>query len=218
MFMKSLAAALIGASLIAAPALAQSSDTKAPPAKSDATQQKAAPAKTDEKAAPAKSAATKNEQNASATGEWQGSELIGLNVYNGQNEKIGDIKELMVNKEGRIDTVVIAVGGFLGMGEHDVAVKFSELKWQDEPVRSTTSSRPARPVRRPPARADRHQQQHLGQAQLPGSRGPRFQQGSAEVDAAVQLQQVKPGFGLQADEGRSDAAAPRRLPICDETR
>jgi len=140
MFMKSLAAALIGASLIAAPALAQSSDTKAPPAKSDATQQKAAPAKTDEKAAPAKSAATKNEQNASATGEWQGSKLIGLNVYNGQNEKIGDIKELMVNKEGRIDTVVIAVGGFLGMGEHDVAIKFSELKWQDEPVRSTTSS------------------------------------------------------------------------------
>ena len=144
MFMKSLAAALIGASLIAAPALAQSSDTKAPPAKSDATQQKAAPAKSDatqDKAAPAnKSAATKNEQNASATGEWQGSKLIGLNVYNGQNEKIGDIKELMVNKEGRIDTVVIAVGGFLGMGEHDVAVKFSELKWQDEPVRSTTSS------------------------------------------------------------------------------
>ena len=93
-----------------------------------------------DKAAPAKSATNKNEQNASATGEWQGSKLIGLNVYNGQNEKIGDIKELMVNKEGRIDTVVIAVGGFLGMGEHDVAIKFSELKWQDEPVRSTTSS------------------------------------------------------------------------------
>lgn len=71
---------------------------------------------------------------------WQGSKLIGLNVYNGQNEKIGDIKELMVNKEGKIDTVVIAVGGFLGMGEHDVAVKFSELKWQDEPVRSSTTS------------------------------------------------------------------------------
>jgi sporulation protein YlmC with PRC-barrel domain len=141
MFMKSLAAALLGASLIAAPALAQSTDTKAPPAKSDATQQKAAPAaKSDEKAAPAKSAATKNEQNASATGMWQGSKLIGLNVYNGQNEKIGDIKELMINKEGHIDTVAIAVGGFLGMGEHDVAVKFSELKWQDEPVRSTTSS------------------------------------------------------------------------------
>jgi len=143
MFMKSFAAALIGASLIAAPAFAQGSDTKAPPAKSDATQQKAAPAKSDatqDKAAPAKSATNKNEQNASATCEWQGSKLIGLNVYNGQNEKIGDIKELMVNKEGRIDTVVIAVGGFLGMGEHDVAIKFSELKWQDEPVRSTTSS------------------------------------------------------------------------------
>ncbi len=126
MFMKSLAAALIGASLIAAPALAQSSDSKAPPAKS---------------------AATQNEQNASATGMWQGSKLIGLNVYNDQNEKIGDIKELMVNKQGNIETVVIAVGGFLGMGERDVAVKFSELKWQDEPVRSTTTS--ARPTGSP---------------------------------------------------------------------
>lgn len=60
MFMKSLAAALVGASLIAAPALAQSSDSKAPPAKSDATQQKAAPAKSDatQQKAPAKSAAT----------------------------------------------------------------------------------------------------------------------------------------------------------------
>jgi sporulation protein YlmC with PRC-barrel domain len=77
---------------------------------------------------------------ASAKGEWQASKLIHMNVYNGQNEKIGDIKELMLDKNGKIDVVAIAVGGFLGMGEHDVAVKFDQLKWVNEPASSTTSS------------------------------------------------------------------------------
>jgi sporulation protein YlmC with PRC-barrel domain len=71
---------------------------------------------------------------------WQGSKLIGLNVYDTQNEKIGDIKELMVDKEGKIEQVAIGVGGFLGMGEHDVAVKWTELKFSDQPVPSKTSS------------------------------------------------------------------------------
>jgi len=71
---------------------------------------------------------------------WQGSKLIGLNVYDTQNEKIGDIKELMVDKDGKIEQVAIGVGGFLGMGEHDVAVKWTELKFSDQPVPSKTSS------------------------------------------------------------------------------
>ena len=70
-------------------------------------------------------------QNASAKGEWQSSKLIHMNVYNAQNEKIGDIKELMLNKSGKVENVVIGVGGFLGMGEHDVAVNFDRLKWSD---------------------------------------------------------------------------------------
>ena len=68
-------------------------------------------------------------QNASAKGEWQASKLIHMNVYNGQNQKIGDIKELMLDKSGKIANVVIGVSGFLGMGEHDVAVSFDRLKW-----------------------------------------------------------------------------------------
>src|SRR4051812_11171807 len=70
-----------------------------------------------------------NEQNATAKNQWQSSKLISMNVYNGQNEKIGDIKELMLDKSGKIDTVAIGVGGFLGMGEHTVGVKFEQLKW-----------------------------------------------------------------------------------------
>jgi sporulation protein YlmC with PRC-barrel domain len=77
-------------------------------------------------------------QNASATGEWQASKLIHMNVYNVQNQKIGDIKELMLDKSGKIANVVIGVGGFLGMGEHDVAVNFDRLKWSD--AAATTGS------------------------------------------------------------------------------
>jgi sporulation protein YlmC with PRC-barrel domain len=82
------------------------------------------------------------DQNASSKGEWQASKLIHLNVYNGQNEKIGDIKELMVDKSGKVQDVVIGAGGFLGAGEHDVAVKFDQLKWSDQPVSSSSSNKP----------------------------------------------------------------------------
>jgi sporulation protein YlmC with PRC-barrel domain len=81
-------------------------------------------------------------QNASAKGEWQASKFIHMNVYNGQNQKIGDIKELMLDKSGKIANVVIGVGGFLGMGEHDVAVSFDRLKWTDAAA-TTGSSQPA---------------------------------------------------------------------------
>lgn len=84
--------------------------------------------------------AQKHNQNASAKDQWQASKLIHMNVYNGQNEKIGDIKELMLDSSGKVQNVAIGVGGFLGMGEHDVAVKFEQLKWVDTPVSSTTSS------------------------------------------------------------------------------
>ena len=96
-------------------------------------------------ALPAGAAETnKSEQAASATGQWQASKLIHMNVYNNNNEKVGDIKELMTDKSGKIENVVIGVGGFLGMGEHDVAVKFGELKWVDAPVSTTTTSNTTR--------------------------------------------------------------------------
>jgi len=85
-------------------------------------------------------AALAQTQTASDKGEWQASKLIHMNVYNGQNDKIGDIKELMLDKNGKVTAVAIGVGGFLGMGERDVAVRFDQLKWSNEPVKSTSSS------------------------------------------------------------------------------
>jgi sporulation protein YlmC with PRC-barrel domain len=77
-------------------------------------------------------------------GQWRSSKVIGVNVYNENNEKIGDIEELIIDKSGKVDNVVLGVGGFLGMGEHYVAVPMEKLKWIDEPVRtSSTTTAPA---------------------------------------------------------------------------
>lgn len=113
MLSKHLAAAAFATALIATPAFAQ------------------APKSSDN--APAA-------QSASSSNLWQGSKFIGLNVYNNENDKIGDIKDLMLNKDGKVDLVVIGVGGFLGVGERDVAIKWSDMKWVNEPVRSSSSS------------------------------------------------------------------------------
>jgi hypothetical protein len=48
----------------------------------------------------------------------------------------------MLDKSGKINDVVIGVGGFLGMGEHDVAVKFDQLKWSNSSA-TTGSAQPA---------------------------------------------------------------------------
>jgi hypothetical protein len=61
---------------------------------------------------------------------WRASKLDGVDVYNDRNEKIGDISEVLIDKEGKAEAVVIGVGGFLGVGEHNVAVPFNALQWQ----------------------------------------------------------------------------------------
>ena len=75
-------------------------------------------------------------------GMWRASKLEGMDVYNNGNEKIGDINELILDQSGRVEAVVIGVGGFLGLGEHNVAVPFEQIRWSSEPVRSARTSPP----------------------------------------------------------------------------
>ena len=86
-------------------------------------------------------------------GQWRGTKLTGLNVYNDNNEKIGDVKEIILDRTGKIDAIVIGAGGFLGMGNHDVAVPFQQVKWLDEardhqPVSGSSNPRSERSVYR----------------------------------------------------------------------
>ncbi|MFL4967252.1 MAG: PRC-barrel domain-containing protein [Xanthobacteraceae bacterium] len=59
--------------------------------------------------------------------EWRSSKLVGTNVYGPADEKIGDINEVLIDNKGGVHAVVIGVGGFLGVGEKDVAVPFKSL-------------------------------------------------------------------------------------------
>jgi len=74
-------------------------------------------------------------------GNWRASKLMGLDVYNENNEKLGDVNEIILDKSGKVTAVVIGVGGFLGMGEHDIAVSMDKLKFVEEPVRSSASTK-----------------------------------------------------------------------------
>jgi sporulation protein YlmC with PRC-barrel domain len=59
-------------------------------------------------------------------------EIIGRQVYSSQAddaEHIGDINNLVIGENGQVAAVVIGVGGFLGIGEKNVAVNYSELEW-----------------------------------------------------------------------------------------
>jgi len=53
--------------------------------------------------------------------------LVGLNVTNGQNESVGEIKDLILS-QGQLAGYIISVGGFLGMGERYVIVRPSAVK------------------------------------------------------------------------------------------
>ena len=87
-------------------------------------------------------------------GEWRASKLVGVNVYNEANEKIGDINEVILDKSGKVANVILCVGGFLGMGEHYVAVAFDKLKWVNEPASSTTASTSTAPANKPATNVD----------------------------------------------------------------
>jgi sporulation protein YlmC with PRC-barrel domain len=71
---------------------------------------------------------------------WRSSKLIGLDIYNEQNEKIGDISEILLDKSGKVAGVVIGVGGFLGIGQHDILVDMAKLKFVDEPARTSSTT------------------------------------------------------------------------------
>lgn len=77
------------------------------------------------------------------TGEFRASKFSGLDIYGSENEKVGDVKEILFDGNGAIKTIVIGVGGFLGIGEKTVAVPFSEIEWKLDKPMTTASTKPS---------------------------------------------------------------------------
>ncbi|AYG58250.1 PRC-barrel domain-containing protein [Rhizobium jaguaris] len=68
---------------------------------------------------------------------------MGQSVYNGQNESIGSINDLILQKQGGVTAAVVGVGGFLGIGQKNVAVPFDKVtatqNAQDGSIKLTTT-------------------------------------------------------------------------------
>src|SRR3954468_14825100 len=116
MLMKSIAAGLAGTALLATVAFAQN-----PTATTDTPS----------------STSTASTTTTTASGQWRTSKMDGIKVYNDANENIGSINDLLMDKGGNIKIAVIGVGGFLGLGEHLVAVPYEKLKFVNEAVAYT---------------------------------------------------------------------------------
>ena len=128
------ALALLGTILMASPALAQTNQpagTMPAPSAGDSSFGAKEPVRMD----------TGNWITQEQSGQWRASKLEGLDAYNDNNEKIGDISELLVDSSGKIQAVIVGVGGFLGIGERDVAIPFEQIRLVIEPraVATTTT-------------------------------------------------------------------------------
>jgi sporulation protein YlmC with PRC-barrel domain len=122
MITKYMTAGVVGAALLATAAFAQT------------------PTATTDRANMAPATAS---DSASFQGTWRASKLVGLNVYNDNNESLGSINDLLTDKSGNIKAVVIGVGGFLGVGEHLVAVPLDKIKFVNEPIVYAGAGAPA---------------------------------------------------------------------------
>lgn len=73
--------------------------------------------------------------------QWLASNLEGLDVYSSNNgDKIGDISDLIFDSSGKVQTVVIGVGAYLGIGEREIALPFDQIKFVNEPRVNTTGT------------------------------------------------------------------------------
>jgi hypothetical protein len=114
--------------ILAAPAFAQQQAPDKPSMNAQQTSPAAKPA--DQAAAGGEKAGFVQSQNAS---EWRGSKLIGATVYGNENESIGEINDVLIGDSGNIKAAIVGVGGFIGIGEKNVAIPFAELNIKRKP-------------------------------------------------------------------------------------
>src|SRR5438067_12948475 len=61
-------------------------------------------------------------------GQIRATQMDGATVYDTQNNKVGDVKDIILDRDGKVASVVLDVGAFLGMGGKYVAVGMNDIK------------------------------------------------------------------------------------------
>ena len=117
--MKKLITAMSLAVLMAVPAVAQDNTPtqmkNSPPAVAEPNNQAASP-----------------KGDKMTTGEISASQLLDESVLNEANESVGDVNDIILDSSGKISSVIVGVGGFLGIGEKDVALSFDQLSFAQD--------------------------------------------------------------------------------------
>lgn len=73
-------------------------------------------------------------------GVWRASELIGKEVRGSNNEDIGDVNDVLIGQNGQVRGVIVGVGGFLGLGETNVALPMQAFQFQNRDANRTAGT------------------------------------------------------------------------------
>ena len=65
-------------------------------------------------------------------GQVRADKVIGAKVTNPGGEKVGDVRDILLDEQGKVVGVILSVGGFLGIGDKHVAVNWSDIKLEGE--------------------------------------------------------------------------------------
>lgn len=138
------AAAVLMASTAVAPALAQTNTVNpaAPAAQTDTMTPPAAGAAGTSTTAAGTTGMTGEYLTQQAETQISANDYIGKPIYNGENNSIGDVNDLILEENGGIVAAVVGVGGFLGIGEKNVAVPMDKLtvtREENNDLRLTTT-------------------------------------------------------------------------------
>jgi sporulation protein YlmC with PRC-barrel domain len=68
------------------------------------------------------------EMKALALGWSAEKQILDKDVYNSDNEKVGVVEDLIITPDKAVSYAIVSVGGFLGIGRHDVAIPAGQLK------------------------------------------------------------------------------------------
>jgi len=63
-----------------------------------------------------------------STNHWLASDVYKVDVYDTSEHEVGNVTDLMIDSNGNVTAAIIGVGGFLGVGQKDVAIPFKERK------------------------------------------------------------------------------------------
>ncbi len=151
-------------------------------------------------------------------GQMMASDLRGSNVYASNNENVGDIKDILLERDGRVAAIVIGVGGFLGIGEKNVALPFEAFDFTGR-APSASASGAATSTQRDPQTTGTvgGERSAASPATSATAGGQRGSMGTMKPERIVLKTMTKadleaaPSFGQQGSaSGGSSSSAPAR--------